>query len=351
MSSSYGGKIKVQLFGQSHSEGVGVVIDGLPPNEAIDLDKINAFLERRKGGKAYSTKRAESDTPTILSGLVDSKTCGAPLCAIFENKDIRSGDYAAQATIPRPSHADYNAHIKYKGAHDIRGGGHFSARLTLPLCFAGAVCMQLLERANIRVGAHIYSIGSITDAPYDPLDLIITEPNTFPTIDQSAGEAMQAAIAAAMADSDSIGGIVECGITGVPQGLGDPIFDGLENLIAAAIFGIPGVRGIEFGTGFAAAQMRGSQHNDQLYAENDTIKYKSNHAGGIVGGISTSMPIIFRAAFKPTPSIAKEQASVNMRTNENATLVIKGRHDPCIVPRAVPCVEAAAAIAIAQVAL
>ena len=350
MSSNYGKNIQIQIFGQSHSEAVGVVIDGLPAGKVLDLERIAAFLARRRGGQnAYSTKRSERDLPNIVSGLVDSKTCGAPLCAFFENADTKSGDYALFREQPRPSHADFNAHVKYKGANDIRGGGHFSGRLTLPLCFAGAVCLQFLEEQNIFVGAHIAAIAGIFDTPFDPCAVTKStfSYDGFSVCDPAAGELMQAAIVEAAQTGDSVGGVVECAIIGLPQGVGEPMFDGLENKIAQIVFGIPAVKGVEFGAGFASACMRGSVNNDAYQFHTDGIvTSKTNHAGGIVGGISTGMPIIFRAAFKPTPSIARPQQTVNLRTGENAELIIGGRHDPCIVPRAVPCVEAAAAIAV-----
>lgn len=328
---------------------LGVVIDGLPAGHTLDMDKINAFLARRKGGQnAYSTKRVETDTPHVVSGLYEGKTCGAPLCAVFENSDTRSGDYEQQRYIPRPSHADYNALVKYGGAGDIRGGGHFSGRLTLPLCFAGAVCMQLLEAKGIYIGAHIEQIADIHDTRYDALYVRKEDfaCDGFPANDASAAQAMIEVMTKAAKEGDSLGGVIECAVVGLPQGWGEPMFDGLENKIASVIFGIPAVKGIEFGAGFAAAKMKGSEHNDAYCYEGQKVRTKTNHAGGILGGISTGAPLLFRAAFKPTPSIALEQDSVDLRTGQNTKLVIKGRHDPCIVPRAVPCVQAAAAIAL-----
>ena len=350
MSSTFGSNIKVTLFGQSHSEGIGVVIDGLPVGETIDLDLVQLFLDRRAPGKSsLVTARRESDTPQILSGLVDGKTCGAPLCGVIKNTDVRSRDYDQHLKIPRPSHADYPAYVRYKGYNDIRGGGHFSGRLTAPLCFAGACCMQILNRKNIKIGAHLLSIGNVFDTKFDPvstnpdlLDEVSAKP--FPVIDDNAGKRMASQIEQAMSAGDSVGGIVECCVTGFPVGYGDPMFDGLENRLAAAIFGIPGVRGVEFGAGFAAAGMLGSEHNDPWYIASDQVVTSSNNHGGIIGGISTGMPIILRAAFKPTASIALEQQSVDLSQNKNCSLTIEGRHDPCIAVRAVPVVEAAVAI-------
>jgi chorismate synthase len=348
MSSSIGNKLKVQIFGQSHSAGLGVVIDGLPAGEKIDMARVAAFLRRRAGGKnAWSTSRAEPDVPNILSGLVDDTTCGAPLCAVFENTNIRRSDYDELRAVPRPSHADYTAFIKHSGHNDTSGGGHFSGRLTLPLCFAGAVCLQLLEQKNITVDAHIHSIGNVTDEPLGRFPMR----EDFPTVSESAAEKMISLITATAAEGDSIGGVVECRVRGLPAGLGEPIFDNLESRLAYSLFAVPAVKGVEFGAGFASANMRGSEYNDPFYMNGEKIKTKTNHSGGILGGISNGMPVIFRTAFKPTPSIAKPQQTVNMLTGEDTTLSIKGRHDPCIVPRAVPCVIAAAAITILDIVL
>lgn len=348
MSSSIGNRVKIQIFGQSHSQGLGVVVDSLPANEVIDMERVCELLKRRQGGQnAYSTKRKETDMPTVLSGLVDSKTCGAPLCAVFENSNIRSGDY--NGDVVRPSHADLNAMLKYDGANDIRGGGHFSGRLTLPLCFAGAVCLQILERRGITIGSHIASIGKINDSVFDPImvDKALLEKvvlSEFPVINADIGQQMISYMTEIAKSANSVGGTIECAIVGAPQGLGDPMFDGVENRLAAMLFGIPAVKGVEFGQGFNAATMTGSEHNDEYYYDSDIIKTKTNNAGGIIGGISTGSPILFKVAIKPTPSIGLEQATVNVKTKQNEALIIKGRHDPCIVPRAVPCVEASAAI-------
>lgn len=349
MSSSFGSKIKIQIFGQSHSELLGVVIDGLRAGYDLDIQGINAFLQRRRGGQNhFSTKRTEDDIPRIISGIVDGKTCGAPLCAVFENTDVSSADYEEFRFIPRPSHADYNAFVKHGGANDIRGGGHFSGRLTLPLCFAGAVCAQLLSGRRIYVGAHIGQIAGIHDTPYDPVNISVRDITYagFPVNDAAVGEKMIEMMTDTAEAGDSIGGIIECAVIGLPQGVGEPMFEGLENRISAAAFAVPAVRGIEFGAGFAAAELKGSEHNDEYRIKDGGIKHKTNHAGGVLGGLSTGMPLIFRVAVKPTPSIFKEQDSVDMKTMKDVKLQIKGRHDSCIVPRAVPCIEAAAAIAI-----
>jgi chorismate synthase len=354
MSSEFGKSINVSIFGQSHSEGIGVVIDGLPPNEEIDLDALQAFLKRRAPGQAaHTTKRREADVPKILSGLYNGKTSGAPLCAVIENTDVRSQDYNNIADIPRPSHADFPAYVKYKGANDPRGGGHFSARLTAPLCFAGGVALQILKRRGIFVGAHISEIAGISDMAFDPMsvtgaDFAAIQKKDFPVIDDCAGERMREAVVAAFHNLDSVGGVVECASVGLPTGLGNPIFDGVENTVAKIVFGIPAVRGIEFGAGFSAAKMKGSQHNDPFCMKDGEIRTSKNDHGGVLGGITSGMPLIFRVAFKPTPSISREQSSVSFSEHTEKKLVIKGRHDPCVVPRAVPVVEAAAALAILE---
>ncbi|MCL2190845.1 MAG: chorismate synthase [Treponema sp.] len=349
MSSSLGNKLKVQLFGQSHSRGLGVVMDGLPAGEEIDLERVNEFLRRRMGGRnPYSTKRAEPDAPEILGGLVGNKTCGAPLCAVFENTNTQGSDYEELRSVPRPSHADYTAFVKHSGHNDVGGGGHFSGRLTLPLCFAGAVCLQLLERRGVTVDAHIYSIGDVQDEPFgEPFDAL----PEFPTLSKDAGERMVRAIEAAAVDGDSLGGVVECGVWGLPVGLGDPIFGNIESRLAYGLFAVPAVKGVEFGAGFGAAAMRGSRYNDPFFMDQGKVRTRTNNCGGILGGISNGMPVLLKAAFKPTPSISVSQESVNLATGQNVTLNVKGRHDPCIVPRAVPCVIATTAIIIFDIVL
>lgn len=351
MSCSFGNKIKITIFGQSHSEAIGVVIDGLPAGFKLDTDRVAAFMARRAPGQNdLSTPRKEADAVKILSGVVDNVTCGAPLCAIIENTNTRSGDYDKLRFVPRPSHSDFAAMMKHNGFNDIRGGGNFSGRLTAPLCFAGAVCIQMLEKKGIHIGAHISSIGKVEDKKFDAVnvnknDFVLT---AFPVIDEKQGELMRKEIYDAKSTGDSVGGTIECAVVGMPAGIGDPIFDGIENRISMAVFGIPAVKGIEFGAGFESSKMRGSENNDDFTLENGVIKTVTNNHGGILGGISSGMPIVFRCAIKPTPSIGIEQNSVNTETKEAEKLVIGGRHDPCIVPRAVPCVEAAAAIVIAD---
>lgn len=348
MSSEFGKLLKVSVFGQSHGKAIGVNIDGLPAGESIDMEELCAFLSRRRPGKdALSTARKEADLPVFLSGIVDGITCGAPLCAIIENSDQHSSDYAELADKPRPSHADYAAWVKWAGHADMRGGGHFSGRLTAPLCIAGGIAKQILARRGIHVGAHISSVGSENDAPFplypsrELFDEIAAKP--FPVVDEQAGERMQEIILHARENLDSVGGTVECAAIGLPAGLGDPMFEGIENRLAAALFGIPAVKGVEFGLGFGSARLFGSENNDPFTVEDGKIITASNRAGGILGGITTGMPVTLRAAIKPTPSISLSQRTVSLSGPTPAELVIGGRHDPCIAHRAVPVVEAVTA--------
>lgn len=344
MSSTYGENLHLTIFGQSHSPAIGMTLEGIPAGEQLDFEALQRFLERRAPGRnAYSTARKEADAPEFLSGLRGDTTCGVPLTAIIRNGDTRSKDYAPFSAVPRPGHADYTANVKYFGCQDYAGGGHFSGRLTAPLCIAGGVCLQILRRRGIEVISRIKAIGDVEDP--SPLSASTAE-KAFPTVDEAAGEAMQAAIAQAKAQGDSLGGVIECAVLGLPAGLGDPMFGGMENRIAGIVFGIPAVKGVEFGAGFAAAKLRGSQNNDSYTVQDGRIETRSNHCGGILGGITNGMPLVFRAAIKPTPSIAMEQDSVNLETLTEEKLRVGGRHDPCIVPRAVPVMEAAAAIAV-----
>lgn len=349
MSFSFGDTLRVTLFGQSHAEAIGAVIEGLPPGETIDLDEVNRFMARRAPGKSpLSTPRKETDIPRVLSGLVGGKTCGSPVSAIIENRDARSSDYRQTLTIPRPAHADFSAGLKYGEWYDHRGGGHFSGRMTAPLCFAGAVALQILRRRGVEIGAHIASIGGIQDKRFDPVrvdaqQLSSLRDSAFPVLDLRAGESMKNEIARAADRNDSVGGTIECAALDIPGGLGGPLFGGIESKMAVVLFGIPAVKAVEFGAGFQVAAMWGSEHNDAFYYDGETVKTKTNRHGGILGGISTGMPIILRTAFKPTPSIGISQQTVDLHKRCDTTLSIQGRHDPCIVPRAVPCVEAAVA--------
>ena len=306
MSSTFGNVLHLSIFGQSHSPAIGCSLDGIPAGIAVDQEQLQAFLDRRAPGRdETATKRREADAAHIIAGVVDGHTTGAPIAAIIENTNTRSKDYSELRRKPRPGHADYPARVKYRNMHDVAGGGHFSGRLTAPLCIAGGIALQALEARGIKVMAHVAQIGGISDLPMDD-------------------------------------------IYGLPAGIGDPMFDGIENRIAHIAFGIPAVKGVEFGMGFAVAAMRGSENNDpyRIDAENGKIEVESNNAGGILGGISAGAPVMWRMAVKPTPSIGREQQTVDMDAMENDELSVHGRHDPCIVPRAVPVAEAAAALAI-----
>lgn len=353
MASIFGKNVKISIFGQSHSEAIGVTIDGLPAGFKIDMDELLSFLARRAPGNSqFATPRKEADAPEFLCGLVNGVTCGAPLTAIIRNTNTRPGDYGNLADAPRPGHADYTANVKYKGFQDPTGGGHFSGRLTAPLCIAGGIILQILKARGIYIGAHISKIGTVCDASYDPCNVSVQDLQAslgkeLPVINPEAEAAMSDLILEQKSVGNSIGGAIECAIIGMPVGIGNPIFDGVENRLSQCVFGIPAIKGIEFGSGFGVTEMTGSQNNDGYYiCEDGSVKTYTNNHGGILGGISSGMPIIFRVAVKPTPSIATEQDSVHLSVKENTKLSVKGRHDPCILPRAVPCVEAAAAIAI-----
>lgn len=348
MSSFYGENLKLSIFGQSHGPAIGMTLDNIPAGLPVDMEALCDFLRRRAPGRnAYSTPRQEADQPEILSGIVAGYTCGAPIAAILSNSNTRSGDYEDLKDHPRPGHADFTAQIKYGGYQDAAGGGHFSGRLTAPLCIAGGLCKQWLEGRGIRIGAHLRSVGHIQEHSFDPLTPELFKiQKDFPVLDAEAGQKMQNAIADAKAQGDSLGGIIECAVTGLPAGLGDPMFGGMENRIAQIVFGIPAVKGVEFGAGFASSAMLGSENNDAYTVVDGKIRTTTNHSGGILGGITNGMPLLFSVAIKPTPSIAKEQQTVSLSQNQVATLTVNGRHDPCIAPRAVPVVEAAAAIAV-----
>ncbi len=358
MSSTWGSNIKLSIFGGSHTGAIGVVIDNLPPNERIDMELVREQMARRAPGRdKTATSRLEADEPEVLSGLLNGVTTGAPLAAIIKNTNTRSKDYDDLRVHPRPGHADYTAAVRYDGANDIRGGGHFSGRLTACMVFAGAVCRQILERRGVVIGAHAYSMGSVKDTPFDPVKVSAAELNGlnrgfFSVIDPAAEAEMREEIEAARLSADSIGGVIECAAVGAPAGIGSPMFGGVENVLASILYGIPAVKGVEFGAGFDVAKMRGSENNDPFaYDENGTVRTLTNNCGGILGGITTGMPIVFRIAVKPTPSIGVEQKTVDLSEKHDDTLVISGRHDPCIVPRAIPVAEAAAAIALLDMML
>lgn len=348
MSSTFGEHLKLSVFGQSHGAAIGMVLDGIPAGLPVAEDALARFLLRRAPGRsACATPRREPDKAEFLSGVVNGFTCGAPICAVIRNTDTRSGDYAALADCPRPGHADLTAQIKYGGFQDAAGGGHFSGRLTAPLCIAGGLCIQWLSLLGVQIHAHLLSVGTVSDIPFDPLDPQFSALRAdFPVLSAEAGEAMRAAIAQAHAEGDSLGGVIECAAVGLPAGLGEPMFGGMESKLAAALYAIPAVKGVEFGAGFRAAQMRGSEHNDAYAVRGGRVVMLSNHAGGILGGITSGAPLLFRIAVKPTPSVSRPQRSVRLSDMTEQTLTVGGRHDPCIAPRAVCVAEAAAAIAI-----
>ena len=352
-----GERLRVSIFGQSHGPAVGVVVEGLPAGFAVDRAALQAFLDRRAPGRGdHTSARKETDIPRFLSGLAEDTTCGAPLCVVLENGDAHSGDYDQFRDIPRPSHADYPALMKFGPAYDVRGGGQFSGRLTAPLCVAGGIALQILAQKGVRVGAHLAAVGGEMDAPFDPVNLVSADLDRvlfhpLPVLDGAAGDRMLARIRQAKEARDSLGGLVECAALGLPVGLGDALFGGLESRLSAALFAIPAVKGVEFGAGFAAAYMAGSAHNDPYILRDGQVVTRTNHAGGILGGMTTGMPVVFRAAFKPTPSIGLPQRSVRLSRMEETELVIRGRHDPCVAVRAVPAVEAAAALVLLDLML
>ncbi len=364
MSSLFGTTLRVSIFGQSHSQAIGCVIDGLPAGFKLNEDALQEFMSRRAPGQnAWSTPRKEADAPQIVSGLNDrGETCGAPLAALIYNTNTRSGDYDELRRVPRPGHADFTAWAKWHGSQDVPGGGHFSARLTAPLCVAGGIALQLLAQHGIRIAAHVLQVADKKDEPFDALvnspaandhlneqmDALQSgwKSRSFPTIDNTAAEHMKDAIAQARKQGDSVGGVVECVARGMPAGIGGPRYDGLQGSIARVVFGIPAVKGLEFGTGFDVASMTGSQNNDPYEIRDGMVVPTTNNAGGTLGGISTGAPILFRMAVKPTPSIALPQQSVDLEEMREATLEVRGRHDPCVAARAVPIAEAAMALAI-----
>ena len=352
MSTTYGKNLKITIYGGSHDERIGIIAEGMPKGFEVDTAALLGFMKRRAPGQnAHSTARREADEPVFLSGVSDGTLNGDTLHAVIYNTNQRSQDYSDLAFIPRPSHADFAARMKYGESVDLRGGGPFSGRLTAPMCVVGGICKQYLASRGIYVGAHVYCVGNEYDTPYDMVGLdketlLSAGASDFPTIDEHAGERMRNIIEEARAEGDSVGGIVECAAIGLPAGLGEHMFDGVEGRISSIVFGIPAVKGIEFGNGFECAHIRGSENNDPFRTDGQRIFTSTNNAGGILGGMTSGMPLIFRAAMKPTPSIFKEQDSVDMISMTNQRFSIKGRHDPCVVIRAVPVFEAAMAIAI-----
>ena len=351
MSSTYGENLKLSIFGQSHGPAIGMTLDGIPAGLPVDAEKLQTFLNRRAPGQNdWSTPRKEEDRPEFLGGILDGYTCGAPIAAVIYNKNTRSGDYDNLKDCPRPGHADYTAQVKYGGFQDAAGGGHFSGRLTAPLCLAGGLCKQWLEEMGIQIGAYISSIGGAYGETLDPahpdLSKIQSGFSVIEDEDNQVADSLKSIIDNARNQNDSVGGEIDCFIQGLPAGIGEPMFGGVESRIAQIIYGIPAVKGLEFGSGALSAYQKGSENNDGYMMHEGMICTATNHCGGIIGGITNGMPVYFRVAFKPTPSIAKPQQSVSLSRMEEQELVVKGRHDPCIVPRAVPVVEAAAAIAI-----
>ncbi len=355
MKSSIGEKIRLSVFGESHGPAIGAIVEGLPAGHKIDTDFMLAQMSRRAPGKdKTATARRESDTPEILSGVQDGVTTGAPLALIIRNSDTISKNYDNLKIKPRPSHADYAAFVKYGGYNDVRGGGHFSGRLTAPIVAMGAICRSILKEKGITVGGHILNIGGVEDTSFDAVNVNKEElerlsSELFALNNPEAEEKMRQRIEAARMDCDSVGGMVELAVVGMPAGAGNPMFRGVENVLSGILYGIPAVKSVEFGLGTDFAAKNGSEVNDQMYFEGDNAFCYTNNCGGITGGITNGMPIIIRVALKPTPSIAKEQKTVNLETGENDTLKIVGRHDPCIVPRALPALEAALAIGIADI--
>ncbi len=361
MPSTFGSALRVTVFGQSHSQAVGCVVEGLPSGHVVDMEALRRFMARRAPGQGpWTTPRKEADLPRIVSGLnPKGATCGAPLAVVIENTNTRSRDYDNLMAVPRPGHADYTAWAKWHGNQDVPGGGHFSGRLTAPLCAAGGIALQVLAKRGVRVGAHLLSVADVRDEPLCALDNApasqarlraqldaLADGRTFPTIDDAAGKAMLDAIDDARRELDSVGGVVECVATGMPAGVGSPMFDGIENLVARAAFGVPAVKGVEFGRGFEAARLRGSEDNDPYRMVDGSVTPVTNNAGGALGGITTGAPVLFRMALKPTSSISRPQESVDLTSGSDATLEVHGRHDPCVATRAVPVAEAICALAL-----
>ena len=357
MSGMWGNKLKVSIFGESHGAGIGITIDGLPSGIEIDMEEVLKEMARRAPGKSkLSTARKEGDQPEILSGFFEGKTTGTPLCAVIRNSDQHSKDYGKLKDLMRPGHADYPGFIRYNGFNDYRGGGHFSGRITAPLVFAGAVCKQILNIKGINVGAHVKSIGTIYDKSFDEVELTKEllynlKINELPLLCSEKEEMMRNAILEARSDCDSVGGTIECTVIGIDAGVGNPFFDSVESTLAHLMFSVPAVKGIEFGKGFEMSELRGSQCNDEYYYDGDKVKTYTNNNGGITGGITNGMPILFKVGIKPTPSIAKKQRTIDIEEKKESELIIEGRHDPCVVQRAVPVIEAVTAIGILDLVL
>lgn len=350
MKNVLGNSITVTLFGESHGEQIGAVIDGIAPGITVDLDFMRKQLDLRKPHGRISTQRVEADEPNIVSGVFEGKTTGTPICILFENNNTKSKDYSKTKDLMRPGHADYTALEKYHGFADYRGGGHFSGRITTPIVAAGAIIIDALKRKGIHIGTHIKQCGMIRDIPFANYREEIAKVNdlTFPVLDEKAAKEMYAYMEAAANEGDSVGGILETAVTGLPAGVGEPWFDSMESMLAHGIFSIPAVKGVEFGKGFAFAEMKGSEANDSFRMKEGKVVTRTNHNGGINGGITNGMPILFHTVIKPTPSIYKEQDTVNMGTGENVSFRIQGRHDPAIIHRARVVVDSVTAIVLAD---
>ena len=352
MSGMWGNNLKVSIFGESHGNAIGITIDGLPSGVEIDLDKVNEEMARSAPGKSkLSTARNEKDAPEILSGFFEGSTTGTPLCGMIRNGDTRSKDYGKLKDLMRPGHADYTGNIRYSGFNDYRGGGHFSGRITAPIVFAGAICKQVLAQMGITIGAHVKKIKNIEDDSFDFTNITkekLEELRTkeLPLLDPSKEEKMRNTIIDAKSNRNSVGGIIECAVIGIEPGIGNPFFDSVESILSHLLFSVPAVKGVEFGLGFGITDLFGAEANDNFYYDDGKVKTRTNNNGGILGGITNGMPIILRAAIKPTPSISREQDTINIKTKQDEKLVIEGRHDPCIVQRAVPVIEAVVAIGI-----
>lgn len=348
MKNTFGQNVSFTLFGESHGEEIGIVIDGLAPGIKVDTDYIRLQLDRRRPSGKISTSRSEADDFRIVSGVFSGRTTGTPICILIPNTNKKSGDYTKLATLPRPGHADYTAMCKYHGFQDHRGGGHFSGRLTAPLVAAGAIARMALAEKGIYIGTHIKALAGKSDREFDASDLKndidLLSKSSFPVLDSEAGALMRAEAEKAAAEGDSVGGILETTVIGMPAGVGEPWFDTVESVLSHALFSIPAVKGVEFGSGFALSSMKGSVANDSFITDGKTVSTKTNHNGGINGGITNGMPLLFRLAIKPTPSIYKEQETVDLTVMENKKLQIEGRHDPTIVHRAAPVADAVTAM-------
>ena len=352
MSSFFGQQLRLALFGQSHGEAIGITMDGFPAGMTIDMERVAAEMQRRAPGRSsLTTPRKEADVPEILSGVMDGRTTGQPICAVIRNTNTRSADYGEGVDLLRPGHADYTGHVRYFGFEDWRGGGHFSGRLTAPIVFAGALCSQWLEQQGISIVSHIQQLGRVKDASLmdcENVDAAELKKMHLPVLRKGVDAEMEQEAMAALQAQDSVGGVIECRIDGLPAGLGAPFFDSVESVLSHLLFSVPAVKGVEFGVGFGFAALRGSQANDPFCMEDGKVVTATNHSGGVQGGITNGMPVIFRCAVRATPSIAKTQQTVSLRAGENAEINIHGRHDPCILPRAVPVIEAVAAIGVME---